>query len=162
MENAPPPWLQPPNNTPAWQEIRVRNRIKGCMMGSAAFDAMGLWSSSSGRPGDLKSFERDRSDGVLVIPSYERTTAYREDSRYNTYIIGDWSYNSEHAFLILLGYMHEGERFGAQEFGYRLHIWQNQGLVNRDSPRRHLDTSLESILLDEVYFRHPHDDAREF
>lgn len=105
--------------------VTLHDRIIGSLVGSALGDAIGLYTEFlSAKTAAVEYPDRRFS---LLPP-----TPFARDHHRLKHKLGDWTDDTDHALLVLLGYLHSGQST-QQDLAKRLYIWVSQGLRALDT-----------------------------
>ncbi|KAH8899772.1 putative ADP-ribosylglycohydrolase [Thozetella sp. PMI_491] len=131
----------------------LHDRIVGTLVGSSLGDAIGLYTEFLSAHTSAQSYPLRK---FTLAP--EPTPFYRDMHRMK-HQYGDWTDDTDHALLILLSFLHNGEPL-PRDFAERLKIWVDMGLRALDTLPLGLGNLVGSIVRRKDFVEDPEGAAR--
>jgi ADP-ribosylglycohydrolase len=136
------------NHLHALAKGAMRDKIYGCLVGSAVGDCIGLYTEFMDKRTARKQYpERNFRLTDPVTP----LLLDRHRARFGTNV---WTDDTDQALSILLGYLHNGIH-DAKDFAARLHIWVNQGLRALQTWPLGLGETVANAVMNPIFLEHP-------
>lgn len=136
-----------PSFTTRLAKVTLHDRIVGTLVASALGDAVGLYTEFLSSERALKEYPHARFS--LTPP-----TPFARDQHRLKHQLGEWTDDTDHALLLLLGYLHSGVS-NPSDLAKRLHIWVSQGLRALDSLPLGLGATTGRIVHDPSFLTDP-------
>lgn len=144
----------------ALAKVTLRDRTIGCLFGSAIGDAVGLYTEFLSTE---KAAQAYPTRSFILSPKISEATPFYRDRHRLKHQPGEWTDDTDHAMLILLGYLNaKGEEINPQELAARLRDWAQQGLRALDSLPLGLGRTVGSIVRTGNYLDDPEARARDY
>ena len=136
----------------------THDRIVGTIIGSALGDAIGLYTEFLSREKSLSVYP----SGKFTLSPASEATAFHRDFHRMKHIPGEWTDDTDHAILILLGYLHnDGKELNTHDLAERLVQWCQFGIIPLNTLPLGLGATVGSIVRSGVYLDGPEAKARE-
>ncbi|KAH7127573.1 ADP-ribosylglycohydrolase-domain-containing protein [Dactylonectria macrodidyma] len=147
-----------PDAAMALAQLALRDRIVGCLFGSALGDAIGLYTEFLNAELSEKAYP---TRSFTLFPE-DKATPFRRDRHRNFHRPGEWTDDTDHAMLILLSFLHsDGKAMDPQDFASRLSIWVRMGLRALDTLPLGLGRTVGAIVRTKTYLDDPEARARD-
>ncbi|KAH7131492.1 ADP-ribosylglycohydrolase-domain-containing protein [Dactylonectria estremocensis] len=142
----------------AMAQLALRDRIVGCLFGSALGDAIGLYTEFL----NAEISKKDYPARSFTLFPEDKATPFRRDRHRNFHRPGEWTDDTDHAMLILLSFLHsDGKVMDPRDFASRLSIWVRMGLRALDTLPLGLGRTVGAIVRTKAYLDDPEAKARE-
>jgi ADP-ribosylglycohydrolase len=143
------------------------SRIRGCIVGGALGDAIGLWTEFMPRSQCLEIY--GSSPRFTLVPTshslYPKTKDLKDrntDRHRAAFKQNSWTDDTDQTLLILLSFLRSGgQELSPLDFAKRLHAWVQFGLRPLDKPPLGLGTTVGAVVRDSRYLDDPIGLAKE-
>jgi ADP-ribosylglycohydrolase len=146
-------WPAPPQGASVLDQVRLADRVRGCLFGAALGDAAGLAAEFLGarQVADFYGPDADFAPGRDVYPDEHRMM----------WCAGDWTDDTDQHILVVQSLLGSGGRADPLDFAARLVRWREGGFPELgDESGAGLGRNTKAVLNDPRFLTAPHATAR--
>jgi ADP-ribosylglycohydrolase len=129
----------------------IHDKIIGTIFGSALGDAIGLYTEF------LSQSESKKEYPTRKFSLVEPVTRRKQDSHRSKFPPASWTDDTDHAILLILGYLHNsnGDPPSVVDLALRLRVWVKHGLVCLGTECLDVGITTRRVALREDFIQHP-------